>query len=231
MRNIPKKIWSAIVGGSYGYAEEGSEQWYYTAALAMCCMLAWSFLPEIAMAFTILSVIHLGMVFMYGINDLLVMSTRQYAFEYLAVSFALFCLALLLNWWWALITAVFVTIVMAFAPDCTSESFFTTRVLKFDCNKQREGCEKTSLICNTFFFALFVIVTCLLPTAWWVKLLVVVVSMGLHVLLDYFEADNVNAYEISCSAFCIAFYGTPEEQLQKYIEEQSKGNEENQEEG
>ena len=46
-----------IVGPEYGFTGEGSEQWYYTVAIAVNLMLTWWLRPDIALIFTILPII------------------------------------------------------------------------------------------------------------------------------------------------------------------------------
>ena len=223
MRKFFEKLWCVVVGSPAGFAGEGNEQWYYTLALAMSCMLAWTFLPEVALVFTIISAIHLITVHVFGIN-MWDEYGRNYCWGYLSAHAVLFIIALLFNWWWTFITAAIAIVAVLFAPDCTEENI-VTRIMKIEYDEEKQN--KIAMICHTCIFALFVIVTCLLPTVWWAKLLVIVVFMGLHFLVDFLEGECVNVCELAENAFNIVINGTREEQLQKYLEEQEKNNEEN----
>ena len=66
MKNLLVNIYRCIVGGEVGFIGEGNEQWYYFLSLVMNLMLLWWLKPEIALMFTVLSVIHYVTVFVYG---------------------------------------------------------------------------------------------------------------------------------------------------------------------
>lgn len=216
MRKFFKKLWRVVVGSPAGFAGEGNEQWYYTLALAMSCMLAWTFLPEVALVFTIISVIHLITVHVFGMNGW--ENDRNYCWGYFGVHALLFVIALLFNWWWTFVTAAITIVAVLFAPDCVVESVMLRRFSKIA--YEEEKLNKFAMICHTCIFVLFVIVTCLLPTVWWAKLLIIAAFMGLHFHIDLLEGECVNVYESADNAFYVIVNGTLEEQMQKYLEEE-----------
>lgn len=178
-----------LVGCEYGFFAEGNEQWFYTLALAITNMLAWSFLPDIALIFTLLSIIHLVTVHIYGYYDL-DDANKIISIGYFAIHAIIVIIALFTNWWWTLVTAFIALFALALAPDCLGENVFV---------KSKSGYPKkfVPLIFNTFIFIAFVVSTCMLPIAWWGKVLIVIAAIILHPFIDYLEGECVVVTDVT----------------------------------
>lgn len=189
MRTILGNVLRLLVGSEYGFSAEGNELWYYTLALAINSMLGWIYVREVALLFTILSVMHLATVYIYGLNDL-EDDSKYFSIGYFLIHAVLAIIALLTNWWWAIETAAITVFAVAIAPDCVGQNVFTGR---------KSGYYKGAipLVFNTMVFVAFVVVTLMLTTYWWVKALIIVAAIILHPFIDYLESECVDIIDIT----------------------------------
>lgn len=182
MRDTFETIFQCIVGSECGFTGEGNEQWYYTIALVINIMLTWIMMPNIAIFFTILSMIHLITVFVYGYNDL-GFENKIYSILYAIVHLILIVIAILTNIYWTILTSIIVIIAVAIAPDCCGKN-----ILNQNTNSKQLS-TIIALSSNTLIFISFVIVTSMLSIVWWGKVLMIASAILLHPFIDYLE-DN-----------------------------------------
>lgn len=182
---ILSHIFRLIVGYEEGINGEGLDQWYYTVGLAISCMLTWTYLPDVALIFTILSAIHLISVHVFGFMDLY--DSKRYAsYIYLAIHAVLFVIGLITCWYWTLITSI-ITIVLTLIGGAPN-------IFCFEWNE-------FAIILNTILFVILVFVINLLPIIWWGKLIIVIVAIVLHPIIDLFEGECIVITEITLDAF------------------------------
>lgn len=183
---ILSHIFRLVVGYEEGINGEGVDQWYYTVGLAISCMLAWTYLPDIALTFTILSAIHLISVHVFGFIDLYD-SKRYVSYIYLAIHIVLFIIGLITCWYWTLITSV-ITIVLTLIGGAPN-------IFSFEWNN------KFAMILNTILFFILIFVINLLPIAWWGKIIIKVVAIILHPIIDILEGECIVITDITEDAF------------------------------
>ena len=182
MRDTFETIFQCIVGSECGFTGEGNEQWYYTIALVINIMLTWITMPKIAIIFTILSIIHLITVFIYGYNDL-GFENKIYSILYALVHLILIAIALFTSFYWTILTSGIVIIAVAIAPDCVGKNIFNQKT------NSKQLSTIIALSSNTLIFVSFVVVTCMLSIVWWWKALIIASAILLHPFIDYLE-DN-----------------------------------------
>ena len=188
MKKLMLKVWRGIVGAEYGFTGEGNEQWYYIISLVINLMLIWWLGSQSdALAFTMLAFIHLVTVCVYGYLSLADEGVEGIVCSYLYYATHLFLLimALLTNFWWAVITTLITLLAVSMAPDCTGINYYI-RDDEISSNNP-----KLLLIFNTIIFIAFVVVDFLLPIKLWIKLIIIAVMLLLHPLIDYLEGECI----------------------------------------
>ncbi len=185
MKKLMLNVWRGIVGAEYGFTEEGNEQWYYFVSLVINLMLIWWLGPQSdALVFTILAVIHLVTICIFGYL-MLDEEGVFYSYLYYATHLVLLIMALLTNFWWAVITTLITLLAVSMAPDCTGINYYI-RDDEISSNNP-----KLLLIFNTIIFIAFVVVDFLLPIKLWIKLAIIAGMLLLHPLIDYLEGDCI----------------------------------------
>lgn len=188
--NVVKKffqiLWLMLVGPEGGFTGEGNEQWYYSVSLAINLMLVWWLAPEVALAFTFLSIIHYVSIFVYGYNliDIDFNDNREPAWFLAIIHIGIFLFALKTSVKWTLITGAITMCAFFIAPDCVACNIFTK-------NCREEGRVWLARMLNTAVFIAFVVVDILLPTKLWIKIAIIVVAIILHPIIDFFEGECV----------------------------------------
>ncbi len=208
MIRLLKKIYQCIVGEPYGFDGEGNSQWYFFLSLVIINMLTWTFRPELGVVFTVLSVLCFAFVSYYGtemLGDELSWKNKSIAYRW-AIFYVVFHLAiavacLILNWQWTLLMAAIVMVAMMLAPDDGGCNFFI-RELNADHTL-------SSMVFHTILFAAFVVATCLLPVAFWIKLIIIAACMIAHPFIDYGEGDCMSiesAFDDTVNTLCHMFH-------------------------
>lgn len=210
IRRFPGVAFRLFVGSEYGFTAEGNQQWYYTIALAISNILAWTYLPKCALIFTILSAIHLISVHLYGFNDW-GFEERKYSVWYLVTHGIIFVVALFANWWWTILSSLILIAAYYIAPDCSGNNIFMK-------NPHSNGSEIAILFFNTLLMAIFIGVVSLLPTAKWIKIAIVVVAIILHPFIDMFACESVVINDTIEEAFDIVLNGDRYTQCEKNME-------------
>lgn len=172
-------VWRFIVGQEHGFGDEGIDQWYYTVAISISLMLTWWLKPEIALVFTILSVIHYLTVVLFGAFDL-IENKVSYSYIYFGVHLVLLLVALFTNYMWALITMGIAVI-----------SYLLSIIDEYLSAWTRKIQSKQSLLINTFVLIAFVIVDFLLPIKLWIRFAILASALVLHPLIDYTESFDI----------------------------------------
>ncbi len=187
-------IYGCIVGQDCGFSGEGNRQWYFFLSLVMIDMLTWTFRPELAAVFTALSVLSFVIVSVFG-EEMLCDEIcyrdkripRRWAMLYFGIHLAIAIACLILNWWWTLLMAGIMLLGMALSPDCGGCNFFVREL-----NVPHVF---SAMLCNTIWFAAFVAITCLLPVATWIKIVIIAACMILHPIIDIFEGECMSIEE------------------------------------
>ncbi len=194
VKNIANKAWQIIVGAPLGWSAEGNEQWYYFLALVINIMLTWWLKPELGILFTVVSVLHFVVVCLYGGLMLLDYESKAftYAVLFFAFSFVIFEICLIVNWWWTLITSAIVIIAYLSAPDCCGYNIFMP-FKKLGPHEVDVGNTKVTkiMLCHTILFAVFVIVTFLLPLALHMKIIILCMALIIHPFIDACEGECI----------------------------------------
>lgn len=189
MRKVLRNFLRILVGSEFGFFAEGNEQWYYALALAINCMLAWIFLPIVALPFTIISAIHFLSVYAFYIYDY-VRKPKIVSKIYLILHGILFVLGLCFNWWWTLLTSVIVMIAILFAPDCVGANI----VIDYQSGRVND---KRILICHTIAMVIYIILTCMFAIPVWAKITMIIGAIILHFLIDFLEQEFLNVVDIA----------------------------------
>ena len=199
------RLWASIVGPSYGFSGEGNEQWYYTLSLAINLMLLWCIKSEVALVFTILSVIHYITVFVYGFLDF-AFDKPIFSYIYLGVHAIIILIAMFTNLLWTIITSAITVFMRFLAPDCTGDNIFYEEPWMVEdtmpfLNKQKRA--NTSyrgfvpirgivpMLFNTAVFIAFVVIAFVLPINLIIKFTIIVAMMILHPIVDLFAGECV----------------------------------------
>lgn len=183
MKKFLRNFWAAIVGGPYGFTGEGNEQWYYFLSLMINLMLVWWLAPEVALIFTIASIIHYATIFVYGYFDFECSDNKKIAWVWGVIHLSIFLMALCVSVKWTLITSAITICAYLVAPDCTGNNMF---IQNFN-----GASEYILLTFNTIIFSIFVCIAFLLPINLWCKLAIIVGSMIIHPVIDLFAGDCV----------------------------------------
>ena len=191
MKNLLVNIYRCIVGGEYGFIGEGNEQWYYFLSLVMNLMLLWWLKPEIALMFTVLSVIHYVTVFVYG-YFMLDSENVIFSYIYFGIHIILLILAIVTSFKWTVITAVITVVSILLAPDCTGNNIFL---------RVPNVTNSLPLIFNTIIFVAFVVLDFMLPIELWIKILIIVGALIIHPVIDWFEGECVIISDVTSDAF------------------------------
>lgn len=201
MKKVLLNIYRGIVGNEYGWSGEGNEQWYYFLALVMNCMLTWWLKPEIGILFTVFSVVHFAMMFPYEYFFMDDFQSKSIVPQvvYFSIHLVMFVTSLIVNWPWTLITSSIVVIACLLAPDCTGNNVFM-RPPKYGIYFGNNDYIRI-LICHTIWFAMFVIITFLLPVSIWIKLAIIATCIILHPFIDFLEGECINISDITEEAF------------------------------
>lgn len=185
LKRMLSSVYQCIVGEPYGFGGEGNSQWYFFLSLVIINQLTWTFKPELAVVFTVLSVLCFAVVCVYSSemlgDELCYKNARRWVFAYLAFHFVIAVVCLILNWWWTLLMALIVIAAILLAPDDGGCNFF---IDELDVPHTL-----SAMLCHTVLFAIFVTTTCLLPVATWVKLVIIAICMILHPIIDIWEGD------------------------------------------
>lgn len=196
MKTFLLNFWRRIVGSEYGFTGEGNEQWYYTLAVIINLMLVWCLKPEIAIVFTVLTIIHFLTLFIYGFLDFdLAAPFYKFIkpdFIYLGIHCIIIVIAAITNIKWTLITAIGPTIAYCMAPDCTGNNIF---------NRDSEVKGYLILFQHTIVFTLFVVIDFLLPMNLFVKFIIIIGALLIHPVIDYLEGECIIINEITNSVF------------------------------
>jgi len=179
-----------IVGSKYGFTGEGNEQWYYTLSLAINLMLVWWLCPAVGVLFTVLAVIHYLTVVYYGIGEL-AYDSLAHSCIYFGIHAVLFTIAAIVNFKWAIITAVITTVAVILAPDCMGDNIFLRKL---------PASSNMPLLFNTVVFAAFVVVDFLLPIKLWIKITILAIAMVLHPFIDYIEGECIIISDVTYDA-------------------------------
>ena len=191
MKNLLVNIYRCIVGGEVGFIGEGNEQWYYFLSLVMNLMLLWWLEPEIALMFTVLSVIHYVTVFVYG-YFMLDSENVIFSYIYFGIHVILLILAIVTSFKWTVITAAITVISIFLAPDCTGNNIFL---------RVPNVTNSLPLIFNTIIFVAFVVLDFMLPIELWIKILIIVGALIIHPVIDWFEGECVIISDVTSDAF------------------------------
>ena len=180
--------WEYIVGPGRGYTGKGNEQWYYSLALAINLMLVWWLKPEIALWFTILSIIHYATLIIYGFFDL---SDKNivFSYAYLMIHLFLFFLATIASLVWTVITSAIVLVSILLAPDGTENNIILNKNTII-----------LPLIFNTIILLVFCIIEFCLPINFWRKLEILLVVLLIHPFIDWLEGECVNVFNSTLKA-------------------------------
>lgn len=182
-------IWKYIVGQEHGFGDAGIDQWYYTVGVAINIMLVWWLKPEVALVFTILSVIHYLTVIGFGFFDL-IDENVIYSYIYLGIHLLLLLIAVLINYKWALFALVIA--VIAYLLSIVNESM---------CHTTWANLNEFSLLVNTLVLVVFIIVDFLLPIALWLKFVILAITLVLHPLIDYIESLDIGILDTTTDIF------------------------------
>lgn len=96
----------------------GTVQWFYTLSILIHCLIAWRFMPEIALAFSIVWGLHFISLYLisYMLNHNINLSDESICCRFLILNILLLIVGLLICWWWTLITIMISTIAYIKAP-------------------------------------------------------------------------------------------------------------------
>lgn len=216
MGKILGTMFRCVVGGEYGFFGEGNEQWYYTVALAISNILAWTYLPECALIFTILSAIHLISVHLYAFNNGW-LNSKNYSVRYFVVHLILLIVGLITNWWWTILSSIITILAVIVAPDCVGESILT-EYLNYKFKTGIKLSKLDILLSHTILLALYVFVTFMIPTHLWVKIVMVVAALLLHVLVDLLSCECVIITDCTNEALDVVFHGDIETRMAKEMD-------------
>lgn len=156
--------------------------WYYSVSIAINIMLGWWLKPEIALVFTILSVIHYATVFWYGFFEIDISYSYDEAFFtyiYLGIHLIILVIALSVNYLWAIITSV-ITIIAFFVPP------FINLVVENDI---------ISLLLDIIICVTFVVVDFLLPIESMHKFGIILIFLIVSSLTIYL-GEEINPLDI-----------------------------------
>lgn len=180
-----------IVGPEYGFFGEGSQQWYYTLAIAINLMLVWWIKPEIALIFTILPIIHFVTVFVFGYNDLLLdfkNLSKTLSIIYIGIHLLLLITAIIVDVVWAILTSAIMVGSILLAPDCVGDNMLVSNA------------KHLQLLFNTIILAVFIIIDFMLPINLWIKFVIVLLALVIHPVVDWLQGECVAVNEVFSDA-------------------------------
>ena len=203
MKKILLNVYQGIVGSKFGFIGEGNEQWYYFLSLVINCMLAWWFKPEIAILFTIVSVIHFISVFIYGYFDLSEIKGRLASVVYFLIHVIILGVCFVVDWKFTLITSAISIIALLIAPDCTGNNIFMPgpQLVPKKHRVYYSPYDTKPLLFHTIIFVVFLAVTLLLPTKYWVKFIIIVGALILHPIIDILQGECIDISSVTGEAF------------------------------
>ncbi len=192
MKRELQMAYRSIVGWEYGYAGEGSEQWYYFLALVMDIMLTWWIKPQFGILFTIMAVLHLASVVLYSYFEVDLNST-WYSVGYFAIHLIMLLICLFTNIWWTILTSAIVIVAFLIGTDIRGDNiFFYIQTHKKNARNYSEK-EKIRIILlfHTIWFLAFAVIAMLLPISIWLRFAIILCCMILHPVIDYYEGECI----------------------------------------
>jgi len=201
MKKILLNIYRFIVGNEFGWSGEGNEQWYYFLSLVINCMLTWWLKPELGIVFTVSAVIHYITVYIYG-GGMLSDSSVLYSIVYYLIHIIIFIICFVFNWKWTILTSLVVIVAYFSAPNCTGNNIFLRMPKDYE-NNIYYGVESISAILffHTILFGIFVGVTLNLPTALWIRIIIIIVCIVLHPIIDSLEDEGIIISEVTDESY------------------------------
>lgn len=198
MKKILLNVYRGIVGSEFGFTGEGNEQWYYFLSLVINCMLAWWLKPEIALLFTIVSVIHYISVFVYG-YFMLSERGKSTSIIYFLIHATILGVCFANDWKYTIITSVISIVAFLIAPDCTGNNIFMPAPKEVGIYFGVQN--KMPLLFHTIIFGAFLVVTLLMPAQYWVKLIIIGGALILHPIIDILEGECVLISDVTYDAY------------------------------
>ena len=208
------QLWRVVVGSEVGFVGEGCYQWYYTLYLVMAIMLAWRNYPDIAVDFTLVCAAEYIGVCTFG-YFMLIDRGIPYAISYLIFLAITSIVRLLLCWQLELISAAIGIIGILIAPNESGQSF----VFHFP-----EEQIWRALIPNTFYFALFVYITVILPVDVGTKAIIILGAMLIHPVIDLSEGACMSYVDNFMDCFEDLIEANDERKDRKYQKQKSTNN-------
>lgn len=201
MKKVWLNIYRFIVGFKYGFTGKGNEQWYYFLALVMNCMLTWRFKSDdYFILYTIVSTAHYFTVVTYGYLTLEEYSV-WYSIIYYLIHLTILIICIIFDWKWTLLTATIVIVGYFLAPDCTGNNIFMRPPKLPKGYYLRNDNTFAILMFHSIWFTIFVIIALSLPTALWVRLIIIIVCMALHPIIDYLEGGCTLISDVTEDSF------------------------------
>ena len=193
-------VYRYIVGFELGFSGEGNEQWYYFLSLVINCMLTWWKKPELGILFTVVAVIHLLTVCIYGYMNLDV-SSIYFSYGYFISHIILIAICLKADTKWTILTSAITMLSYLFAPDATGNNIVMRPSFKGNKVYFENENYMAILLFHTILFATFAVIALSLPIALWIRLAIIVICMILHPIVDLLEGECILISDVTLYAF------------------------------
>lgn len=151
-----------------GASNEGHQQWFYTLATLIHVMLAWGWFPRRATVFTALWLLHFATI--YFVADRPEDSDSMGEFFIFATTL-LIIIGLCNSWWWTL-----------FSIALSTFGYWLAELVE---REYIRGVYAVPYFACIVLFAFFVAATCATSFAWWLKAIIILLTLALHPLIDY----------------------------------------------
>ena len=160
-------------------------------------------MPKVALAFTILSAIHILTVNLYIVKESdLIKNNKLFSRVYLSIHGILFLVGLIIKWWWAILSTFIIIISLLLAPNSVGSNILFEEEYK----KNGKVNEKHIMICHAVLMGIFSILVFILSIPFWIKVIIIFMAMLLHILVDRLSEDDIVITEITHDVFYDIFH-------------------------